>query len=330
MSREKNKYANAINIFFNGVGMYFKHLDTFLKYLAFPVLGQIVGIIVIFSITYFYTVNIANLTSQFLVLDNVLTAFSILLLFTLPAFFIFCKALYDYLIAMAALNSMANNLSAKGKNKVLDTKVHSELIRRRAFYYIILLFVLSFVYLIGILPVFWVLLVAFFVYSSLSLQVFTMEENSGPINAIKRSFVLVKNNFWATTMLLLLLFGLTYVLLPNVISWSLDKISFVYYAAEPVEKFVSLLPLSEVNMFFKNYHIPYELDSYELARQFVLSLVAFAVISFTLPIRSCVCTLWYKHLDDEKIEENRKATKLDGRVELKKIVKKSTRKTKEE
>ncbi len=329
MSREKNKYLISVNIFFNGIGMYFKHLDTFLKYLAFPVLGQLTGIILILVITYFYSINIANLMRQFAFFDNVLTAFTTLLVLTLPAFFIFCKAFYDYLIALAALNSIANNLSSKGKNKVLDTKVHSELIKRRALPYILLLLVLSLAYLAGMLPVFWVILAVFLVYSSLSIQVFTLEENTGPITAIKRSFLLVKNNFWATTLLLVLLFGFTYLLLPNIITWALDKVSFIYYAAGPAEKYFSLLPVSEINSFLKSYHISYQMEAYEMARVYVSSTIAYVVTAFTLPIRSCCCTLWYKHLDDEKIEENRKATKLDGRTELKKIIKKSPKTNKE-
>ena len=227
---------------------------------------------------------------------------------------------------MAALNSIANNLSLKGKNRILDTKVHDELIKRRLFNYILLLFVLGVIYSVGMLPFFWVLLAAFFVYSCLSIQVFALEENTSPIVAIKRSFMLVKGNFWATSILLVLLFGLTFVLLPNVIVWAFDEAQIIYYLANPVEKFVSLLPIADLNGFFKEYNLPYNFGTYELARSFVSLILSSLVIAFTLPLRSCVCTLWYKYLDDEKIEENRQATKLDGRTELKKIIRKPRKK----
>ncbi len=322
MAKSKNKYMSVFNIFFKGIKLYFTHIDLFLKYLAFPVLGQIAGLFLIFLITYVYSVNLPYLTANFAFFDNILTAMTTLLLFTIPAFFLFCKAFYDYLIAMAALNSMANNLTSK--NKIFDVKMHDELIKRRALPYISLMIILSVIYLIGSIPFFWVLLVPFLVYSCLSLQVFTFEENTGPVEAIKRSFSLIKGNFWQCALLLVLLFLLTYYLLPEVISWAFNKVNLIYYFSIPVEKYLSLLRIDAFNDLLKHYNINYELEAYEMATSLIKGIVSLAVTSFTLPIRSACCTFFYKQLDDETIEENRKATKLDGRKELKKIIKKES------
>ncbi len=322
MKKNSNKYLDVINIFFSGIAIYFRNLDNFLKYMAFPVLGQLVGIVLIFFITYLYAENIPNLARTNPLFDNILVTLSLLLLLTLPVFFLLCKSIYDYLIALSSLNSLANNLTAKSKNKILDTKVHDELIKRRLFNYILLLFVMSFIYLIGSIPFVWVILIAFIVYSCLTFQVFALEENAGPIFAIKRSFMLIKDNFWATSILLVLLFGLTFVLLPNVIVWAFDEINVIYYLAGAVEKFVNLLPIDAVNQTIQVYSPKFNIEPLELARLIVSTGISSAVIGFTLPLRSCACTLWYKYLDDEKIEENRKATKLDGRAELKKIMRK--------
>lgn len=326
MSREKNKYVEVFNIFFTGIKLYFQYLDKFMIYLLFPVLGQVVGLVLILFITYLYATNIPNLMTTFVFLDNVLAAFTLLLLFTLPAFFLFCKAFYDYLIAMAALNSMANNISSKGKNKNLETGVHVELVKRRAFSYILLMLVLGIIYTVGMLPFFWVILIVFLVYSSLTLQVFTLEENTGPISAIKRSFALVKNNFWTTTLLLILLLAFTYFILPQLIVWAFDQVEMIYYLSIPAEKYFGLLPIDSINQVLQTYNIKYELEAYEMTRSFVISFVYFVVVAFTLPLRSCCCTLLYKKLDDEKIEENRKLNKIDGRNEIKKIMKKPSKK----
>lgn len=326
MSREKNKYLNMFNIFFTGIKLYFQYLDKFMMYLAFPVFGQVIGVTMLLFITYLYASNITTLTSNFVFFDNVLASFTILIVLTVPAFFILCKAFYDYLIAMAALNSMSNSILAKGKNKNIDSKVHHELIKRRSFGYMWLLANLGIVYLVGMLPFFWVILALFLVYSSLAIQVFTLEESSGPISSIKRSFALIKNNFWSTTLLLFLITALTYYILPNLITWAFEESQVVYYLSIPLEKYFSLLPIDAINQSFKSFNLNYQIEVYELARMSVASTISFIVVSFTLPVRCCCCTLLYKQLDDEKIEENRKITKIDGRNELKKIIKKPVKK----
>lgn len=328
MSKHQNKYMESISIFFKGTKMYFQYIDKFLNYMTFPIFGQLFAIIIIFFITYLYANNLPDLMVKFPIFDNVLVALSLLLLFTVPAFFLFCKAFYEYLITFASLNSIANNLSSKGKAKKLDTKVHSELIKRRSFSYVVMLLVLSLIYAVGLIPFFWVLLLIFMVYSSLTFQVFALEENVGPIGAIKRSFVLIKHNFWATTLLLVLLFLFTYMLVPNIIVWAFEEADIVYYLSNPVEKFVRMLPLDVVSEFFQVYKINYIVEPYEIARNVVTSVISSIVITYTLPLRSCCCTLLYKKFDDEKIEENRKATRIDGRKEIKKIMKKETRITK--
>ena len=95
MSRNKNKYLDAVNIFFTGVGMYFKSLDKFLNYMSFPVFGQLFGMVIIFFITYLYAENIPDLAKTNPLFDNILITLSLLLLFTLPVFFLLCKAIYD-------------------------------------------------------------------------------------------------------------------------------------------------------------------------------------------------------------------------------------------
>ena len=51
--------TSPLNIFTESVGLYFSNFDKFIKYMTFPVLGQIAGLLLIFFITYFYTINLS-------------------------------------------------------------------------------------------------------------------------------------------------------------------------------------------------------------------------------------------------------------------------------
>lgn len=322
MKKKNNKYVRALNAFFKGIKIFFIHSDKFSAYMTFPIMGQIAGIFLIFLITYLYAENLPYLTQKFPIFDNLLTAMVLLLLFTVPVFFLLCKAIYDYIIALAALNSIASNYMAKGRVKRTDTKVHNELIKRRAFNYILLVLLLGIIYIIGLIPFLWVPLLVFIVYSSLTFQVFALEENMTPINAVKRSFMLVKHNFWATTLLLVLLFLFTYMFLPNLAVWALDKGDIIYYLSNPVEKFVKLLPIDLINEYFKSFNLSYELEPYEISRNILIMVFSFIITAYTLPLRSCCCTIWYKELDNEKIEENSKTAKYDSKKVVKKVIKK--------
>ncbi|MDD3237363.1 MAG: hypothetical protein PHV37_04625 [Candidatus Gastranaerophilales bacterium] len=328
MSKEKSTYLSSFKIFFESVKIYFTYLDKFMNYMTFPIFGQLIGIVMLLGLTYWYSSNLPKLMMFSPVFDNVMVAMSILLVITLPFFFLFCKAFYDYLIAMAALNSISCALFKKSTAKKLDTTVHNELIQRKAFNYILLVILMSLIYMVCILPFFWIVLIAFIIYSSLTLQVFALEENMGPVAALKRSITLINGNFWVTTILLGLLFFFTYLMLPHLIVWALDEIDVVYYLANPIEKIVKALPLDIVETSLRAWHIGYVVEPIEISRNIVMMGISSIVIAYTLPLRSCACTILYKKLDDEKIEENRQATKIDGRKEIKKIMKRETKKYK--
>lgn len=323
MAKEKSKYTEALNCFLNGIKLYFKYLDRFLKYLSFPVLGQLIGLFLIFSVAYFYTVNLPELMSKYPIFNNLLVTTSILILLVVVPFLIFTKAFFDYLVAMASLNSMALNLSLKGKGRAkdFDPKAHDELVRRKIFNYLGLLIVLSVISIVAVIPIFWIPALVFFVYASLCIQVFTLEERLSPYLAIKRSFTLVKHNFWATIILLGLLFLFTYIFLPNLIVWAIDKVDGIYYLTSPFESYVKLLPIDLFNLTLKSFNVPFDLESYEISRFIVTTVISTLIISLTLPIRCAASTLWYKYLDDGIIEENRKQNNVDGRKVLKKVMK---------
>ena len=90
--KSENTFVGVMNIFFNGLKLYFLNFEKFFKYMAFPILGQVLGIILIFSASYVFTVYVSDLTTKSPVFDNIPLVFLILALLTLPGFFVFCKA----------------------------------------------------------------------------------------------------------------------------------------------------------------------------------------------------------------------------------------------
>ena len=60
---KKNK--TPLGIFTEAIGLYFSNFDKFMKYMTFPVLGQIIGLGLVFLITFFYTQKIPLLIQKF-------------------------------------------------------------------------------------------------------------------------------------------------------------------------------------------------------------------------------------------------------------------------
>lgn len=314
MAKAKNDsaFASALRIFFNGIKLYFLNFEKFFKYMAFPVLGQIVGITLIFTASYIFTLHVSAFTNKSPVFDNIPLVFLMLLVLTLPGFFIFCKAFWDYLIALAALNSMASSLLEGGNLE--DTGMHAELIKRRAGSYILLMLFLTIIYLVLSLPVLWGLLAVVFVYLSLSFQVFALEEEKGAFDAIKSGISYVKFNFWKTALLLILLGITTYWLVPGLICWGFETGDLAGFFSYPVEQYIRLLPLNDFNTILSQYNIPFTLKSYTIAKHIVLLAVSFAVTGFTLPLRSLCCTELYKDINKRNYAGKIAAEKLAQRA----------------
>ncbi len=311
-TKKESAFASVMKIFLNGVKLYFLNFEKFFKYMAFPIFGQIIGIALIFFASYIFTLHVSALTNKNPIFDNIPLVFLMLLVLTLPGFFIFCKAFWDYIVALAALNSMASSL-LEGCN-IDDTGVHTELIKRRTGSYIWFLLLISFIYLILSFPLLWGLLVIVFVYMSLSFQVFALEEDKSAFEAIKSAIGYVKFNFWKTAMLLAVLGITTYWLVPGLISWGFDIGDLGGFFSYPVEQYIRLLPLDGFNSILSQNNIPFTLKSYSIAKHIVLMVVSFAVTGFTLPLRSLCCTALYKDINKRNYAGKIAAEKLAQRA----------------
>lgn len=314
MAKKDSVFFNTFKIFWNGLKLYFLNFETFFKYMAFPVFGQIIGATLIFFASYIFTIHVTDLTTKSPIFDNIPIVFLILILLTLPGFFIFCKAFWEFIVAYASLNSMASSL-LEG-SKLDDTGLHAELIKRRSFSYIFFIILLSLIYLILLFPILWGLLVIVFVYLALAFQVFSLEEDKSAIGAIKTAINLVKYNFWHTALLLILLGIFTYWLVPGLISWGFETSNLCGIFSYPVDKYIEMLPINDLNNIISQYPIPVTLKSHEIARHIVLSTVSYMVIAFALPLRSICCTILYKELIKKNYAGKIAAEKLADRARI--------------
>lgn len=317
MAKNDSDFVSVIKIFFNGIKLYFMNFEQFFKVMAFPVFGQVIGISLIFFASYLFTVYAPTLTTKSPLFDNIPLVFAVLAVLMLPGFFIFCKAFWDYIIALASLNSMASSL-LEGSN-IDDTGIHSELIKRRTGSYILFLFLLTIIYLVLAIPILWGLLAIAFVYLALSFQVFALEEDKGAFDIIKYSVNYVKFNFIKTAMLLVLLGITTYWLVPALVSWGFEQSSLIGFFASVIDNYVKLLPINEINSIISQWPFHYSLKSISVSRHIVLAVVAYIVTAFALPLRSICCTQLYKEINKKNYAGKIAAEKLAQRAKKPKL-----------
>ena len=173
---KKNK--TPLGIFTESIGLYFSNFDKFVKYMTFPVLGQVGGLVLTFLLTFFYAKHMPNLIMKFEVLNNLTTLIICAILITLPGLIIFVKAFWEYVVAYGAVNSMLENMLKSGK--VYDFDAHTELIKRRTFTYVGLWALFGLFSLIALIPFFWVPCGVSAIFFVLVFQVFTFEPEISP------------------------------------------------------------------------------------------------------------------------------------------------------
>lgn len=299
--------TGVFEIFFEGVKLYFTNFDKFMQYLAFPVFGQILGIILTILASYFYATNLPKWIAQggpFQIFNNFSMIFLILILITLPGLLIFAKALWDYLVAYGAINSMTENMLKSGR--VYDFAAHNELITRRTAGFVGLWLLFGLFGIVGMCPLFWVVAGILFVYFVLIFQVFTFEPDKSPFGCFKKSLILIKGNFARTVGLMALLGFLTYWLLPEGIKFLFSFANIIGFLAIPVDAWSSQLPIDEINKMLINTPTAYQITSLWIAKLVVASSLSYIIICLTLPIRSICWTLWYKSLNKGEMKLDKK------------------------
>lgn len=293
-----------INILTESVGLYFSNFDKFIKYMSFPILGQIAGLALVFLTAYFYTLNLPKLLEKYPNLNSVSSLIILSIVIVLPGMAIFCKAFWEYLVAYGAVNSMFQNMQKSGK--VYDFEAHTELIKRRTAPFIGLWFLLGIFTIFAICPLFWVICAIFAVYFILVFQVFTFEPDLSPLGCFKRSLTLVKGHFCSTFVLALLIGFLTYTVIPQIIIKGFDAIGLNIAFSKFIVPFIP--QISDFNL--AQYGITMPAITPELiALLTIQTILAQIIIQYTLPLRSILWSMWYKELNNGLTELNITSTK---------------------
>jgi|GEM_PF-4629693 len=294
MARKKtNKFLSVFTIFFSSIKTYFLYLDQTAKYMLIPVLGQIISVLLIFTIVYLFNENTHNLAKiPFFAKsdDNLLTGLWIALA---PFIWFLMHSVYRYCIAFSSLNTVFYTISPKKKAKDIDFKSCDRVIERRLFQYILLLVLVS---VLCLIPPLWLVL-------CLSFQIFALENNTGCAKAIAGSFKLTMENMFYVIIMLILVFVFSYWFLPSLFVWALEKISFIDFAASKLDIFTRMLPVpyEQINSVLALFggHI----DSIIIAKMSAELIISFIIIGFTLPFRCCCFTELYRIFDKEQIKD---------------------------
>lgn len=303
---KKNK--TPLGIFTESIGLYFSNFDKFVKYMSFPVLGQIGGLLLVFMLTFFYAKNMPELVAKFPTLDNFSLLLVVSILIILPGMAIFMKAFWEYLVAYGAVNSMLENMLKSGK--VYDFDAHTDLIKRRTSSFVGIWLLFGVFSLVSVIPLFWVPCAVLAIYFVLVFQVFTYEPELSPVGCVKRSLQLVKGHFASTFLLMALVGALTYVFVPQLINMLSEYIKLTQTISAWITPFVAELPLNEWNGILSYLYLP-QLKPEHIATFFVTTFIAQIFIQYTLPLRSILWAMWYKELNGSipKTVENKKKSK---------------------
>ena len=123
------KNITIFEIFLQSLGLYFSNIDRFMLYMAFPVFGQLLGMIITVSLIYFF----ANYNTVFLasmpMLQNQMYANIVIALILIPSIALLIKAFCDYMVAYSAVNSMTDNMLKS--ERVYDFPAHTLMVTRR-------------------------------------------------------------------------------------------------------------------------------------------------------------------------------------------------------
>lgn len=276
-------------IFFEGIKIFALNIHKFMLYMAFPVLGQILGIFLIFGLTFWFTQNMQDIAAKYDALNNMSSMITLIVVSVIPGVLILIKAFWDYLVAFVALNSMTEGYLNTGR--VYDFKAHNSVATQKSFSFITIWFLISIITILGILPVFWIFAGLFFVYFILVFQVFTFENGLSPVGYFKRSMFLIKGKFGRTFLLMAILTIFTYVILVSGLGVLFDAFNWTNPLAKMFEAWAYTLPIDPL----EQYGVTPSVIGTELVKQ----LIFFLAIGFSLPIRSICWTLWYNELASE-------------------------------
>lgn len=303
--KKSNKFFGVFQIFFSATREYFLYLDKLLKYLAFPILGQIIPVILMLTLAYYFRINFDILTSNggfFGNEKNLLILFCIILI---PLFLIFLKAFFDYIIAFSALNVMFYTVGSKKKAQNLDFVSYNNVIKRKFGKYIALMLMISLLFIIPPLCLFIPITALFLCFS---FQIFAIENDASAIKSIKRSFELTASNFIPVILMIVLCYLSTYLFFPKLFMWLADKTSVSFFFANMWQNYASEIIVDPINNLLGTVSVlgdkfTYNVCAVSVSRYMFELVLSSIIIGITLPFRCCCFTKLYRLCDSDEIKE---------------------------
>lgn len=286
---------NMVWVLLAAMRMYSANFLKFCYYMLFPVLGQVLGIVLIFGLAGLFVNYLPDLIIKYDILKDMSTIVAAVIIIVIPGLLIFMKAFWDYLVAYGALNSIVEGFLSSGR--VYDFPAHNETVTNRSFKYIGLWLLCSIFMLIASFPLFWVVGAFAFIYFILIFQIFSFEPERSPIECFKRSFEIIRGNSVRTLLILIVLAVITLLFVQGM-AVIFDFVRLTGVLTQLFENtLVNYVPIDSINDFMLKFNSSFELITPEkVAESFVSQIVIFIVCGFTLPLRSICWALWYKGL----------------------------------
>ncbi len=297
---------NFVNILFKSLQIYVMNIHKFLMYMAFPVLGQLLGIVLIFIPATYMSKVLPELAAKYTFFAEPSKALALVLLTILPGLVMLISAFWKYLVAYAALNSMTHSALTSGK--IYDFPAHNGVVNRNIWSYILLWLLISLLTIVAFNPFLIIPGGILFVFFILVFQVFTFEADAGVINCFGKSFQLIKGVFFKTLALGVILLVIAWGL-GELATWGLGKVvDMKNFLPNIAGMFVGT---DYVNMLNANLPQAVQITPEMVSRILFGGMVSFVIFGFTLPLRSIAWTLWYKKLVGKaaKTTGNKKSAK---------------------
>jgi len=316
----KVKYSkNIFSILLDTFEIYYKNFFSFSRVMLYPVFGQILGIILIFFLTYVYRVYILdNMTPEQLNSGLIFLLLALLFL-VMPGFGVFITAFWDYMVSMISLNTMTEEIVKKGN--ISNFKLHNNQVKLKTNEYIVLLLLITLIWSVLIILPFFAFFLGIFVNSpvitlffvmlsaisailcwiisvkiSLAFQIFAFE-NISPLEVIKKSWKITSKNFWRISFLGAILIFITAYLVPEIFVSLAEKYNFMEVLRTPFNAYLKLFSYNDI---FMQYLQDAQLTLDGLSDNLVLSCISIGVTLFLLPLGSSAFTLLYFDLSDKK------------------------------
>lgn len=287
------KKSNTIfEIFLQGVGLYFSNIDRFLWYMLLPVFGQITALILFSIVMYLFNEYKTVILSTMPILATPMymnIAFCVILL---PILLLWGKSLWDYLVAYSAVNSMTENMLKS--ERVYDFPAHTMMVTRRWLPYLCLCALFISLLVMTAIPIFlvfgWILLICYaFIF-----QVFLFEPELSPVDCFKRSSSYVLRDFKQTLLMIMMVGGLTYIIIPQIVLSFVATFKGVDFLKDLFVKYITVPSLDNVNMVLSAMGA-LQITPSQVAIFIVQAVILIAVIQLLLPLRVICMCLWYKN-----------------------------------